>query len=331
MLSANAQSPDDVLAENALVKLTRGDYEADLQRIPADSREGFATDPKRLTQFLNNLLLAKTLAAEARNSKIDRDPTVVRRIGLEADRLLAALQIQAIEEAAGRDFDRRSPQLVNRAREMYLVDQKKYVRQEQVSTSQIVFKTATRDPNAALALARDARAKLLAGADFATLASQLSEDPATKFNSGRLGWQSAGDMDPAVGKAAFELKNPGDLSEPVQARDGYRIIRLEGRRAPAPLSFEEVKDQILGEMRKRYVDDQREAQQPVATVVASRWITLLFLHAGGGGAKLGATVKEDQSWPWANGAGKIRSRCGSATRTCRVHRGTRSIRRSTGC
>src|SRR2546427_12648616 len=87
-------SPDDVLVENAFIKLTRADYEADLQRVPADRRAAFAADPKRLTAFLNNLLITKTLAAEARKQWIDREPTAQRRNELETGRVPAATQRQ---------------------------------------------------------------------------------------------------------------------------------------------------------------------------------------------------------------------------------------------
>ena len=43
---------DEVLAENAFVKLTRADYYTDLLRVPPEMRPEFAASPKRLTQLL---------------------------------------------------------------------------------------------------------------------------------------------------------------------------------------------------------------------------------------------------------------------------------------
>jgi hypothetical protein len=37
------------------------------------------------------------------------------------------------------------------------------------------------------------------------------------------------------------------------------VIRLDGRRAAVPKPFDEVRETILGEMRQKYVDEQREA------------------------------------------------------------------------
>ena len=253
-------SPDDVLVENAFIKLTRADYEADLQRVPADRRAAFAADPKRLTAFLNNLLITKTLAAEARKQGIDREPTAQRRIELEAERVLAELQLQRVEEAAAAEFRDKSAQFLLKAREIYALEKDKYRVAEQVSASHILFEAEKRGAEAALELARQARAKLVAGADFTALAKELSEDPSAKNNGGQLGWFGAGVMDPAFTKAAFELKQVGDISEPVLSRFGYHIIRLDGRRAAGQLAFDDVKSQIMADLRKRYIEDQRQAK-----------------------------------------------------------------------
>ncbi len=66
--------------------------------------------------------------------------------------------------------------------------------------------------------------------------------------------------DPAFEKAAFALKNRGDLTEPVLSSFGYHIIRLEGRKASRPLSFDEVKAKIIEEMRAAFINETRDAQ-----------------------------------------------------------------------
>jgi peptidyl-prolyl cis-trans isomerase C len=253
-------SPDDVLVENSVAKLTRGDYEADLQRVPPDMRNAFASDPKRLTLMLNNMLIAKTLAAEARQAGTDRDPLVGRRVALESDRVLAQAQIQRIEEAAGAEFDARQADFLLKAREAYALDKDKYRVPEQVRAAHILFDTRKNEPDAALARAKETRDKLLAGADFVTLAKQLSDDATTKNNGGEMGWFGPGQTDPALIKAAFELKNVGDISEPVRSTYGYHLIRFEGRRPGRQLSFDEVKDQIMAGLRTGYVTEQREAK-----------------------------------------------------------------------
>ena len=249
---------DEVLAENGLVKLTRADYETDLLRIPPEMRGEFAASPKRLTTMLNTLLLEKTLAKDARDAGLDRDPEIVRRLALETDRFLAQALIGKIERDAADEFDAKQTELLATARETYLLNKEKYRQPEQISASHLLFDPAKRGNDAALALAKEARAKLLAGATFATLAAELSDDATAKTNGGELGWFGPNKMDPAFSRAAFALKSPGDLSEPVQSSFGWHIIRLDGRRPPQDIPWEQARKLIMADLKLRYINDARE-------------------------------------------------------------------------
>src|SRR5438093_3629834 len=223
-------SPDEVLAENELAKITRADYEADLLRIPPEKRDSFSSDPKRVGTELSSLLTNKTLAAEARKAGIDRDLKVQRLIALQVDAVLAQLEVRAIEEQAATGFEAKREQFLVKAREVYVRDKDKYRVPEQVNASHILFDTKKRGNEAALALAKDTLAKLRGGADFAATAREVSDDPTAKTNDGNVGWFGPGRMDPAFTEAAFQLKSAGDISDPVLSSFVYHLIRLDGRR-----------------------------------------------------------------------------------------------------
>ena len=66
-------------------------------------------------------------------------------------------------------------------------------------------------------------AQLKAGADFAALAKQDSDDPGSKDSGGKL-TISKGQTVPEFDKVSFEL-NKGELSKPVKTQYGYHVIQ----------------------------------------------------------------------------------------------------------
>lgn len=77
------------------------------------------------------------------------------------------------------------------------------------------------------------------GADFADLARENSDDEDTAGKSGEMQWFGQTNMIPQFANPAFELKNDGDYTAPVETTLGYHIIkRLETRKLA---DYEKVK------------------------------------------------------------------------------------------
>src|SRR4029079_7684389 len=87
--------------------------------IPADLRDEFATSSRRLTMLLNNILLKKTLAVQAKQAGLNPDPEILRVSPEDTEAALAAARVRAIEELAGQEFDARGESLVADALEDY--------------------------------------------------------------------------------------------------------------------------------------------------------------------------------------------------------------------
>jgi peptidyl-prolyl cis-trans isomerase C len=90
------------------------------------------------------------------------------------------------------------------------------------------------------------------GADFAQLARDNSEGPSAS-NGGDLGFFGRGRMVPAFEKAAFALK-VGDVSDPVLTQFGYHVIKLMDKKGGGTVTFEETKDQLIGQLRNEKVN-----------------------------------------------------------------------------
>ncbi len=78
-------------------------------------------------------------------------------------------------------------------------------------------------------LATEIRNRLAAGADLAALAREYSDDSATASQGGDLGWVRPGRFPPPVARQLERLE-PGQISPILQTRDGYVIVKVEGRR-----------------------------------------------------------------------------------------------------
>jgi peptidyl-prolyl cis-trans isomerase C len=100
-------------------------------------------------------------------------------------------------------------------------------------------------------------ARVLAGEDFARVAAEHSEDIATKAVKGDRGWSSRGiiltPQDDPFGNVAFAMKKIGDVSDVVETRDGYHIIKLTGLKPAGRLPFEEVKQKMIDDFYYREV------------------------------------------------------------------------------
>ncbi len=101
--------------------------------------------------------------------------------------------------------------------------------------------------------------KLKKGEDFAKLAKEYSEGPSGK-NGGDLGYFSKGQMVQSFEQAAFSLK-PGQVSDIVQTRYGYHLIKVVDRKPETTVAFKDVKDQLEEYLKQEKV--QKEVQQHV--------------------------------------------------------------------
>jgi peptidyl-prolyl cis-trans isomerase SurA len=104
-----------------------------------------------------------------------------------------------------------------------------------------------------LAAVRD---RIVAGEDFAALASVTSEDPNSASRGGDLGWNSPGTFDPEFEKVLSELEENA-ISEPFRSQFGWHIVQLLGKRTHDQ-SDEVRRQQVLTALRESKVDEETE-------------------------------------------------------------------------
>ncbi|AEH49047.1 peptidylprolyl isomerase [Parageobacillus thermoglucosidasius] len=99
--------------------------------------------------------------------------------------------------------------------------------------------------------AKEIKAKLDKGEDFAKLAKQYSQDPGSASNGGDLGWFGQGKMVKEFEDAAYKLK-VGEISDPVKTEYGYHIIKVTDKEEKKP--FNEMKEEIEFEVKRSKLD-----------------------------------------------------------------------------
>jgi peptidyl-prolyl cis-trans isomerase D len=102
---------------------------------------------------------------------------------------------------------------------------------------------------AAKAKAEELVKQIKAGANFAKLAKQFSDDPGTKNSGGDLGYFRQNEMVKPFADAAFRMK-PGELGV-IQTQFGYHVIQVEDHKLAHVDTLAEARPQIIAALRHR--------------------------------------------------------------------------------
>lgn len=254
---ASPMPADTILADNGVVRITRADYDRELERLPQELRGGFATTERRVADLITRLLVMRTLAEQADRSGLSREPDNVARLEAELVKAKAQLRIAQIEAEAADRFEGQREAWEKRAKDVYAMDPARSTVTEQVTASHIIFSYDKHSPEEAMRLAQEARARIVAGRPFGVVASEVSEDGA-RAREGRLAPFTRGEMDPAFEKAAFALA-PGELSQPVASKFGIHLILVSQHVPARRMSFDEVKPKLMAELRQQFIANGRDA------------------------------------------------------------------------
>ncbi|MCZ7598924.1 MAG: peptidylprolyl isomerase [Gammaproteobacteria bacterium] len=107
-----------------------------------------------------------------------------------------------------------------------------------------------------------------AGADFAQLAREHSDDVGSAANGGDLGVINRGSMVQPFEEAVFDMDEAGAVGDPVRTRFGFHVIKLTGYRAAEVAPLEQVRGEIEEELKRQRAESQYPEQaETFATVV----------------------------------------------------------------
>lgn len=249
---------DPVVLTVGTEKLTKTQFEQIMEQIMAQmppERRAAARAPEAKRQLAEQLAELKALAQEARREKIDQSDEAKAQLAMRTDQVIASLLYQKI----AKDIKPGAADL----KAYYDAHKSEY---ESVTARHILIRmTGSPVPmkqgqkeltdEEALAKAKDLRAKITAGGNFADLAKAESDDTGSGANGGSLGEFTRGRMVPQFEEAAFKLA-VNEVSEPVKTQFGYHVIQVQKHDSK---SIDDVKAEIEQKIGPELAQKQIEA------------------------------------------------------------------------
>ncbi|MGH7788803.1 MAG: peptidylprolyl isomerase [Candidatus Binatia bacterium] len=233
--------------------ITRADLEHEL------TRRGLGRAlPRTGRVVLDDLVELETLTAAARRAGYADDPDV----RLEVKHALAGRYRDATIEGPLSDIAVTNQEIGA----YYDANPGEFTLPEAVHAAVVRFAVPAGAPeerqHAILERAEQVRQEALGeGADFARLAVRYSDDQATRYRGGDVGWVARGQKDsrlePAVIDAAFALAQPGEVGPLVPTATGIHLIKLLERKPERMRPLIQVKDDI----RARVLRSKRAARE----------------------------------------------------------------------
>lgn len=261
--------PADVLARVGEQQITVQDFKAEVQRRTAShllipSREAL------LEEMIARLaLVQRARAAGLENSAEVRHATELALIAKFKDTKLAP-QVAAVKVSPE---EIRAAYAANRAR--FTQPAKSHLAMiflaanSKMNTNQVAEISARAGEAHTLALALPAAEK-----DFGQVAAKFSEDQVGRYRGGEAGWFSDdnlfGRWPKEILAAGLALKNIGDISGVLQAKDGFYIVKkMDARDAvitPLEAAQGNLEHQLLLAKRERVTADFRASLRAAAKV-----------------------------------------------------------------
>ena len=231
MKDAPKTDPEKVLAKVADREIREKDIDQVIRMMGPQGAMMY-DNPQGRKAVLDELVSMHLFALKGAEEKLDQTPEFKTAMETFRNQSLARAAIDAsLKDVTASDED---------AKKFYDEHPDQFTQPERVHVRHILISD---DVTSADAIAK-VQADLRAGASFDEVAKSRSLCPSAA-QGGDLGEVSKGQMVPEFEAAAFALKNPGDLSEPVKTRFGWHIIRLEGRTPSSLEPFDNVKPQLL--------------------------------------------------------------------------------------
>ena len=255
LASMTTQAAPDALdvAIDADVALSLGEIRYIYERAPQQIQSQASRDATARYELIANAIASKRILKK------------LEAAGTDNDELYLAFRFEVL--AAARKFDERRfqreleiPDLESLTLERWRVSKSEIslVPEKRALSHILLLCSESCDESAKKAQLQDIRQRITDGEAFSDLALEFSQDPGSRQRGGRLSRSIAlsdDNVDQTFRDTAFALEREGDMSDIVQSRFGFHIMRLEKIEPEREYTFEEVKAPLMAEIEKRFRED----------------------------------------------------------------------------
>ena len=223
--------------------ITLGELSVLLEKLPAQYQ---SMPDDALFKGLLDQAIQQTLLAQSLKGPVSAHDTLV--IDTERRAYLAGIALQPVVKAAVTD---QALQAAYDARFKDAAPQTEYHAQHILVDSEDK--------------AKDLKAKLDAGGDFAELAKANSTDTGSAANGGDLGWFGTGMMVKPFEDAVVAAK-VGEVTGPIKTDFGWHLIKVTETRIAAKPTLDSLKDELTTEIQQNTIDSYLKSLESSAKI-----------------------------------------------------------------
>ncbi|MBB6217733.1 peptidyl-prolyl cis-trans isomerase C [Anaerosolibacter carboniphilus] len=214
-----------IIATVGSKEITKDDLNIALQHAPKNQAMQFNT-PEGRKYLLSEMITQEMLYLDAKDKGLDRNEDFLKEVETMKENLLKQYAINyLLKDVTVSEVE---------VKAYYDQHPEQFVAEESMRARHIL---ANDEATAKMILD-----EIHGGKSFEDAATQYSECP-SRAQGGDLGHFERGKMVPEFEEAAFALE-VGAISDLVKTQFGYHIIKVEERKGPQTIAFDEVKGQI---------------------------------------------------------------------------------------
>ncbi len=204
---------------------TEKDLDAQIKGLPVEYRN-ILQDPVHRKSFMERIVQMEAFSLAARDEKMDEAEEVKKKLDDAAKGILSQAYLQKVCPTPPEPAQEEIEAFYKTHEGMFKKGDAVWARHILIQVPEDAGEDAV---NQALEKAKTVRKQVASGESFWKLAREFSDDLATKFKGGDLGYFTRERMGKPFSDAAFSMKK-GETSDPIRSVHGFHIIQVEDRR-----------------------------------------------------------------------------------------------------